>query len=105
MTSQNSTHTPGPWKVDDRGRITVPLEYAIGKSDKRRILTSPITGNHWQANAKLLAAAPDMLKALEQVNRWLEQALAFDAFAQGAAKKRAEQAYKQAEAAIEAATC
>ena len=65
----NTQHTPGPWKVNanvgKRGEIGVvadaaPCVIAHGMSEK-----------HWpeiaQANAQLIAAAPELLNALEAV--------------------------------------
>ena len=65
----NTKHTPGPWKVNanvgKRGEIGVvadaaPCVIAHGMSEK-----------HWpeiaQANAQLVAAAPELLEALEHI--------------------------------------
>lgn len=63
----SAQHTPGPWEIDyGYNRIIksigpcVPDEYA---------------GSAWlevtEANARLIAAAPDLLEALKQVAMWL----------------------------------
>lgn len=61
-------HTPGPWLVDDR---TV---YALNENGFNRFFasvqdahTDPI---ELEANAQLIAAAPDLLEALELLMRW-----------------------------------
>lgn len=57
-------HTPGPWKV---GRPMNPPQQVIGPVDpnqKPAFLALTCGGND-EANAQLIAAAPDMLAALE----------------------------------------
>jgi len=56
----NSTHTPGPWIVPDGGiRPTVYTE------DGQHIATLYDCGDVMEANARLIAAAPDMYDALK----------------------------------------
>ena len=54
-------HTPGPWKVDKSGfnviRSTAPITIAM---------TQPST--HMKANARLIAAAPELLEALKTLD-------------------------------------
>lgn len=71
------THTPGPWTIQadqsDRGRSTVIC--AAGDDDLviARIPSRAWDTNAWleypqdRANAQLIAAAPDMLAALENL--------------------------------------
>jgi hypothetical protein len=62
-------HTPGPWFADDDG-------YIYGGPD-RLILTDPSSANpdipaeETEANAALIAAAPDLLAALKGTMRTL----------------------------------
>ena len=59
-------HTPGPWLVFGRGLISV-----ITKADKS-IVAEVVTHNdrpETKANARLIAAAPDMLAALQFLQR------------------------------------
>jgi hypothetical protein len=58
-------HTPGPWSVDTSHGITVD-------ADTRRICRVPVTGylnvawlREADANARLIAAAPELLRSLE----------------------------------------
>ena len=53
-----STHTPGPWHYEtgDDGAV-IYTGFTIAKI--------PIDGSDWQSNAHLIAAAPEMLAALE----------------------------------------
>lgn len=68
-----SKHTPGPWRVDERYRI---VRDTLG-SCLRVIVETTISGecdvdatgadNTDQANARLIAAAPDLLAACEAI--------------------------------------
>lgn len=67
QTSETVKHTPGPWSV------------APGKNDMEPVIIQGDPGDPWfiatlhdmekqtQANARLIAAAPDLLEALEAV--------------------------------------
>ena len=52
------THTPGPWHYEtgDDGAV-IYTGFTIANI--------PIDGSDWQSNAHLIAAAPDLLAALE----------------------------------------
>jgi hypothetical protein len=52
-------HTPGPWSVNDYGFID-----ADGEEDAIEVITSSKRGTE-EANLRLIAAAPDLLEALE----------------------------------------
>jgi hypothetical protein len=54
-------HTPGPWSKSERGYIFA--------GDSCIASTSDLDEN--EANARLIAAAPDLLAALEQSLSWL----------------------------------
>lgn len=61
-----TTHTPGPWKVADGPKgvhVTGPLRY---NADKHRPVAY-IEDGDWHANAKLIAAAPQLLEALKDL--------------------------------------
>ena len=67
------TYTPGPWNYagpSDIGRDTYsiygngPLAHTAGPSDY---------GDAAEANARLIAAAPELLEACEVANRFFEQ--------------------------------
>lgn len=62
-----SKHTPGPWTLDDRG-----YKYIVSKSgdgyitrDICRLDGSTMAALAQEANARLIAAAPELLEALE----------------------------------------
>ncbi|MDE2107323.1 MAG: hypothetical protein KGL39_59555 [Patescibacteria group bacterium] len=52
-----SKHTPGPWKVDGAGQL---LPFAIFGGPGS---LTPVAEADDKANARLIAAAPDLLKA------------------------------------------
>ena len=58
-----SEHTPGPWKV-----------VGLSVISDSGIICNPPSGpiDELEANARLIAAAPDMLEALEMSVRYLE---------------------------------
>ena len=63
-----SKHTPGPWWLDDDGFI------ASGSRDTYEIIADPhccsdIDIDEREANANLIAAAPELLEALEHITQ------------------------------------
>jgi hypothetical protein len=76
MTNDTKTqHTPGPWSASDDGIIPVVvanLETGIGIAEVSSVLRAgPLDFREVAANARLIAAAPDLLEAL----RWSETIL------------------------------
>lgn len=73
-TSVKTQHTPGPWTVD----VSLPGIVEIRDSEKRMLCTvyapdytnHPVTAEEAEANANLIAAAPELLEALEDAVRW-----------------------------------
>jgi len=60
MHKHNYTHTPGPWATDTNGLITAgPRRLHIAQTSVTGM------GRAAELNAYLLAAAPDMLQALQ----------------------------------------
>jgi hypothetical protein len=73
---QSVVHTPGPWKryegygVDFRRPvITDAIPDRDGKCVANCICYVATTNGDWDANAKLIAAAPDLLEALIYMRR------------------------------------
>lgn len=71
-----SKHTPGPWVVDgyeispksnmELATCSVlPMDWNEGRSRH-------VHGDESEANAKLIAAAPDLLEALDRLTKWVE---------------------------------
>lgn len=70
-------HTPGPWDNN------APHEQTI-KAKGKDVATVYCSNKDWQANARLIAASPDLLEALEQLlkcpdaqsEQWAREAIA-----------------------------
>lgn len=83
----NTKHTPGPWKaVEHHGAIDV---MGVG-SGVCRVFTDPNQNSlptmpQARANARLIAAAPDLLAALRKAMEWVEhvEAVAWDSIPEG----------------------
>jgi len=77
----NTQHTPGPWKVNSAGSakagqpfaITEIYVYAPHVQDDTAIcadIIDPVTQAPSEANARLIAAAPEMLDALQMIEKY-----------------------------------
>lgn len=71
----STTHTPGPWKVCE---VALNDYWIVGSTigaadprDGRRICDVAILNNDKEANARLIAAAPELLEALTYLEREL----------------------------------
>ena len=54
-------HTPGPWNITRHGDLIV------GRDDIRGDVAIAEAKFNWQANAHLIAAAPELLAALHEI--------------------------------------
>jgi hypothetical protein len=64
-----SKHTPGPWECENYdNKLFVIADHMTGSPAVCRILGSDATVN---ADANLIAAAPDLLAALQNVMSWI----------------------------------
>lgn len=59
----DAKHTPGPWRYHGKSRILGP------KGSIGNVFASGITHYERASNAHLIAAAPDMYEALEELER------------------------------------
>lgn len=59
-------HTPGPWLIEVNGFIIAPDGFSVADCDRGRDV------NEADANARLIAAAPDMLMALKNIRKYIE---------------------------------
>lgn len=59
-----SAHTPGPWTIypETDGTDICAVDYTPGLPI-RQIIARPDRGANWIANARLIAAAPELLEA------------------------------------------
>ena len=74
MTTQQAQHTSGPWTVKSCGASAY---LSVDGADKRQVAKIPPrfhgpSLSDGPANARLIAAAPDLLAALELAVRYLE---------------------------------
>ena len=68
-----SKYTPGPWFVDRHGAPTVYAESLNGGGMLQEVAACGSTEvwTHQEANARLIAAAPELLEALQSIVRSL----------------------------------
>ena len=67
------THTPGPWRIGDAGQTVFgpKTEHAAPVTIAMLPQVSPRVGfDERKANAKLMAAAPELLEALRDMVRY-----------------------------------
>ena len=68
----SAAHTPGPWHTKREGFSTVYVEASLGNGWVQEVAACGPTAagqDQQEANARLIAAAPDLLEALESVTR------------------------------------
>ena len=65
-------HTPGPWHVSDADSVNPRIDVSNGRGvahatqrDQHPVIGQGISIQEAMANARLIAAAPDLLEALE----------------------------------------
>lgn len=73
MTTKTTTHTPGPWELSEGntslwGTSPFNARVRIGNIVKH----SSMNGIDYEANARLIASAPCLLKALETIVKDIE---------------------------------
>lgn len=62
------THTKGPWSINDWPQATTDIAIgAVGTPLIAKVPLRDVSINEQKANAKLIAAAPDLLAALQWV--------------------------------------
>lgn len=67
---ENTKHTPGPWGI-------MGDDYAQGShiaihGEGHNITSVSKASRNWKANARLIAASPDLLAAAMNMRRWAE---------------------------------
>jgi len=69
-------HTPAPWSIYNTGKNFIIRPREASKSDVANIMgkhdADDITGYEAYANAKIIAAAPDMYKAIQSALKAVE---------------------------------
>lgn len=61
--------TPGPWALREVSDLDIAYSVDAGRSPVADVYNHPA---EWQANANLIAAAPEMFAALEMQRNWLK---------------------------------
>jgi hypothetical protein len=65
--SSGQTHTPGPWSVNEFTDGSFVIDPRFGLNGGHNVVgVGAITGPHAHANARLIAAAPDLLALLKE---------------------------------------
>lgn len=81
-------HTPGPWKITDSGTGVFSSNKPLGQNGIIAICDAVArTREENEANARLIAAAPDLLKELEAAVTWIEQIESYEIFDPSAPSK------------------
>ena len=67
-----SKHTPGPWNVESAGSIfDIWADRLTGSGMVAEVLNIESNGmNAGEANARLIAASPEMFKELDRIANW-----------------------------------
>lgn len=65
MSNSKTKHTPGPWVIGQSGDLDTPI-FCNGK-DAINVFAGETGQLQAEANARLIAAAPEMLEALERI--------------------------------------
>ena len=110
-----SAHTPGPWEIREVAHGSIPSslcqvyrveicapQYLYGKRTHSRYIANIVDYTDWTdqpANARLIAAAPDLLAACRMVCR------AFTLESRHGLETALSQAYEDCKAAITKAEC
>ena len=71
MNTHTHTHTPGPWRIDSK---TCFGDYTIAAGDSVKTCEF-IAKTQNEANAQLIAAAPELLEALREIESKLNALL------------------------------
>jgi hypothetical protein len=67
-----SKHSPGPWRSTEPGGAVLDAKKRVVAHVARRPTVVPAPGEERVANARLIAAAPDLLKACAMAQRLIE---------------------------------
>jgi hypothetical protein len=61
----NTQHTPGPWEISRHATPDYAPQYGVYTENNRHIAT--VRGDHAEEDARLIAAAPELLDVLQDV--------------------------------------
>ena len=65
-------HTPGPWSAEEYDKLS---EFSINAAKRQIARTNGhnLDVDEHEANAHLIAAAPELYEALQYIQRWLNE--------------------------------
>lgn len=86
--------SPGPWEAVDR--LTVRSRFVAGDADSGGWLVASLPAHASEDDARLIAAAPELLAALTDVIGWIPMGEAWHTDAAEQAVKRAREAIDKA---------
>jgi hypothetical protein len=66
----SAKHTPGPWELDDENAVCAGGVYIAAVKQVPCVAIRSIDLVTWDANARLIAAAPDLLDACRAMVAW-----------------------------------
>lgn len=90
-----SKHTPGPWIVNHESSDVGELKLSVEAGDEY-FIAQVDEGMHQQGNARLIAAAPELLSALKDIIGWVPGAASWHTDAPIKAVERARAAIAKA---------
>lgn len=68
---KTAQHTPGPWTIGEREQFIDGFPRILANNGKNGVATMLLWGSDvTNANARLIAAAPDLLAALQDLSAW-----------------------------------
>jgi len=82
--SEELKHTPGPWSIRQES------VWSVGTDHEMSALVYGCTDEEEEANAHLIAAAPDLLEALKELRDWYRENVGLPACKANAAIAKAE---------------
>ena len=86
----NAKHTPGPWTAASQDTETNEIPIKCGKSILARVAPRPHRDATQEANARLIAAAPELLAAVRS-HHSAEAPSAFEASGHNSAPRKGQQ--------------
>lgn len=101
VSKTKQVHTPGPW-TELRAAMIGPWKIQDGSGVE--VCKLDPTNTHNVANARLIAAAPDMLEALKNAELWLGKFIADCGHLNAVSPRHCEHSFKQVLKAIAKAT-
>lgn len=75
--SSETKHTPGPWEDAEYPVVFAPYpKDSVAMVEVANCMLDRDIFDQWQANARLIAAAPELLEACKAVDEWLMEGFA-----------------------------